>query len=411
MKTTEPLATRPQEKGGGALKKASAAVKGLVNSFAANEPQIAREGRRSALRGWLGLVLFVGVPLLFVGAYYLFWVSERYVSSTQLIVKDNSSSQNMSSTLGILVPGLGGENQDTYLVVNYIQSLDMALYLDEVLNLSDYYRSERYDFFSRLAGDASQEEFLEYYRDHIAVTHDETSGIITVEMQAFEPEFARQMVETATRKAEDFINALNKQLAEKQMAFVRSELELAQAKLRRVKQDILDFQNRNKVFSPEVLTQGISGIIQGLEAKLAEQRTALTAAKTYLNPGSPQIVSIQAEIEALERQIAAEKERLVGVSETQGEERLNSLSAQFQNLELDLQFATDAYAASLKALESARMEASGKLKHLMVVSQPSLAEEAEYPRKIYNLVSLGVVLLLIYGIAKMLVASIRDHRI
>ncbi|MCX2802173.1 hypothetical protein OQJ68_10280 [Microbulbifer thermotolerans] len=395
----------------GALKKASQVMKGIVTRFAANEPRAEQGALNSGFRRWRGLALAVGLPLLLVGAYYLFWVSDRYVSSTQLIVKDNSSSQNMSSALGFLVPGMGGENQDAYLVVNYIQSLDMALYLDEELNLSDYYKSNRYDFFSRLASDASQEDYLEYFREHISVGHDETSGIITIEMQAFEADFARQLVETATRKAEEFVNAISNQLAEKQMAFVRGELELAQSKLRASKQAILDFQNRNKVFSPEELTKGISGIIQGLEARLAEQRTALSAAKTYLNPDSPQVVSIQAEIAALERQIAAEKERLVGVSDAQGEQRLNSLSANFQNLELDLQFATDAYAASLKALESARMEASGKLKHLMVVSQPSLAEEAEYPRKLYNLVSLAVVLLLIYGIGKMLVASIRDHRV
>ncbi|SHF55455.1 capsular polysaccharide transport system permease protein [Microbulbifer donghaiensis] len=406
METSESLAAEQQPKtDAGALKRASEAVK-----VAANEPQ-AEQGRNSGFRRWRGLALCVALPLLLVSAYYLLWVSDRYVSSTQLIVKDNSSSQGMSSTLGFLVPGMGTDSQDAFLVVNYIQSLDMALYLDDAMGLAKYYKSDRYDWYSRLAEDATQEDYLEYYRDHIAVGHDETTGIITIEMQAFEPEFARRLIETVTQKSEDFVNAISNQLADKQVAFVRSELELAQSKLRSTKQSILDFQNRNKVVSPEELTKGISGIIQGLEAKLAEQRAKLTAARTYLNPSSSQIVSLKAEIDALENQIAEEKERLVGVSEVQGEQRLNSLNAHFQNLELDLQFATDAYAASLKALETARMEASGRLKHLMVVSRPSLAEDAEYPRKLYNLASLAVILLLIYGIGKMLVSSIRDHRI
>jgi len=409
METNSLLAKeRKQNTDGGGLKKASDAVKGMMASFAANEPHAERGSVNS---GWRGLALCVGLPLLLVSAYYFFWVSDRYVSSTQLIVKDNSSSQGMSSSLGFLVPGMGADSQDAFLVVNYIHSLDMALYLDETLQLADYYKSDRYDLFSRLASDATQEDYLEYYREHIGVGHDETTGIITIEMQAFEPAFARKLIETVTQKSEDFVNAISNQLADKQVAFVRSELELAQAKLRIAKQEILDFQNRNKVVSPEELTKGISGIIQGLEAKLAEQRATLTAARTYLNSNSSQIVSLKAEIEALENQIGEEKERLVGVSEENGEQRLNSLSAHFQNLQLDLQFATDTYATSLKALETARMEASGRLKHLMVVSQPSLAEEAEYPRKLYNLASLAVILLLIYGIGKMLVASIRDHRV
>ncbi|MFI2812275.1 hypothetical protein [Microbulbifer zhoushanensis] len=419
METKEPVAPAhnsqpgPEGKGGEAqgLKKAAASVKGMMAHFSANEPQADASPVARSWRRWQGLAVFVLLPLLLVSAYYLFWVTERYVSTTQLIVKENGSEPSMSSTLGFLVPGVGSESQDAHLVVNYIHSLDMALFLDQELNLSDYYKSTEHDVFSRLAADASQEDYLEYYREHVSVAFDEQTGIITIAAQAFDPDFARQQVEVLTQKSEDFVNALSNQLADKQVAFVRTELELAQTKLRSAKQEILDFQNRNKVVSPEELTRGISSIIQGLEAKVSEQRARLTAAKTYLNPGSSQVVSLQAEISALEQQIEAEKVRLVGATEEDGEQRLNSLSAHFQNLELDLQFAMDAYQAALKALETARMEASGRLKHLMTVSKPSLAEEAEYPRKFYNLASLAVILLLLYGIGKMLVSSIRDHRI
>ncbi|WP_444919142.1 hypothetical protein [Microbulbifer sp. JMSA003] len=359
---------------------------------------------------WRGLALVVVLPMVATGAYYLFWVSDRYVSTTQLIVKDSASSQSATPALGFLVPGIGADTQDAFLVVNYIQSLDMALYLDEKLNLAGYYKSSEHDFFSRLAFDATQEDYLEYYRAHTNITYDEATGIITMEMQAFNPAFAKRLIETAVQKSEDFVNAISNQLADKQVSFVKNEVELAQGKLRSAKQQILDFQNNHKIVSPEELTKGISTIIQGLEASLAEQRAKLTSAKTYLNTDSSQIVSMKADIDALENQIEMEKVRLVGVGEEEGEQRLNSLGAHFQNLELDLQFATDAYAASLRALETARMEASGKLKHLMVVTQPSLAEKAEYPRKVYSLTSLAIILLMLYGIGKMLVVTIRDHR-
>ncbi|AWF80096.1 hypothetical protein BTJ40_04280 [Microbulbifer sp. A4B17] len=375
---------------------------------------VTSEGQRGAatrfFHKWRGLALVVVLPMVVTGSYYLFWVSDRYVSTTQLIVKDSTSSQAASPALGFLVPGIGADTQDAFLVVNYIQSLDMALYLDEKLSLADYYKSSQHDIFSRLANDATQEDYLDYYRAHTHITYDEVTGIITMEMQAFNPAFAKRLIETAIQKSEDFVNAISNQLADKQVSFVKNEVELAQGKLRSTKQEILDFQNSHKIVSPEELTKGISTIIQGLEASLAEQRAKLTSAKTYLNTDSSQIISMKADIDALENQIEMEKVRLVGVGEEEGEQRLNSLGAHFQNLELDLQFATDAYAASLKALETARMEASGKLKHLMVVTQPSLAEKAEYPHKLYNLTSLAIVLLMLYGIGRMLVVTIRDHR-
>ncbi|BBM00398.1 hypothetical protein [Microbulbifer sp. GL-2] len=403
----EPNQDFTKDKAKNTLKRALKALKQWVGKNTVTRSVVAK----SLFHRWRGIILFVALPLIVVSSYYFFWVSERYVSSTQLIVKDSGSSQVASPALGFLVPGVGTDNQDAFLVVNYIQSLDMALYLDEQLKLAQYYQSDRHDLFSRLAVDATQEDYLEYYRSHIGVGHDETTGIITIEMQAFDPTFAQLLVETVTQKSEDFVNAVSNQLADKQVTFVKTEVELAQGKLRSTKQEILDFQNSNNVVSPEELTKGISSIIQGLEARLAEQRANLTAAKTYLNTDSSQIVSMMAEIGALEKQIEMEKVRLVGIGDEEGEQRLNTLGAHFQNLELDLQFATDAYAASLKALEAARMEASGKLKHLMVVTQPSMAEEAEYPHKLYNLASLAIILLMLYGIVKMLIASIRDHRV
>lgn len=411
MDLKEPAAPAQKPKEAVGLKKAAITVKEVLARLAVNAPQAEASAAKSSWRRWRGMALAVLLPLLLVSGYYLFWVSERYVSSTQLIVKENGSEPNMSSALGFLVPGATSEGQDAYLVVNYIHSLDMALYLDETLGLMDYYKSGDYDYFSRLAADASQEDYLEYYREHVGASYDEQTGIIAISAQAFEPDFARRQVEVLTARSEEFVNDISNQLADKQVAFVRKELERAQSNLRSSKEQILNFQNRNKVVSPEELTKGISGIIQGMEARLAELRAKLTASRTYLNAGSSQVVSLRAEIDALEQQIEEEKVRLVGGAEEEGGERLNSLSAQFQNLELELQFAMDAYQTALKSLETARMEASNKLKHLMVVSQPSLAEEAEYPRKLYNLISLAVVLLLLYGIGKMLVASIRDHRI
>ena len=61
-------------------------------------------------------------------------------------------------------------------------------------------------------------------------------------------------------------------------------------------------------------------------------------------------------------------------------------------------------------MEQARVEAYRKLKHLLVVSQPSQAEEAEYPRRLYNLATIGVLLCLFYGLVVMGLATLREHQ-
>jgi capsular polysaccharide transport system permease protein len=356
------------------------------------------------------LILLVLIPFSSSLIYFTFFAADRFVSTAEIIVKDNSSASSAPSAMDFILSGSSSNTQDALLVVNYIHSLDMARLIDEELKLKSYYQ-ENGDIVSQLVGWASQEDYLNYVRDHIEITHDEVSGIIRIEAQAFEPAFAKQLVSVIIEKSEKFVNSINHELANQQMSFVQTEMARAQAKLFEVKQTILDFQNYNNVVSPELEAKGIAIIIQGLEARLAEESTKLSAFRSYLNDDSTQVKALRSTVSSLIKQIKQEKLRLVGSAST-GNNRgpLNQLNADFQRLQLQQQFALDSYQLALTSMETARIEASNKLKHLIVVAQPSLAEDAEYPRKLYNLVTLAILLCMLYGIVNMLGAAIKDHR-
>jgi len=70
----------------------------------------------------------------------------------------------------------------------------------------------------------------------------------------------------------------------------------------------------------------------------------------------------------------------------------------------------DIYKSGLISLEQARVETYRKLKHLLVISQQTLAEDAEYPRRLYNLLTTGVLLCLLYGLIVMGIATLREHQ-
>jgi capsular polysaccharide transport system permease protein len=50
------------------------------------------------------------------------------------------------------------------------------------------------------------------------------------------------------------------------------------------------------------------------------------------------------------------------------------------------------------------------LKSLVVVESPAKAEMALYPQRLYNLATLLVIFVLVYGIARLVIATIQDHR-
>ncbi|WP_066015077.1 hypothetical protein [Endozoicomonas atrinae] len=118
------------------------------------------------------------------------------------------------------------------------------------------------------------------------------------------------------------------------------------------------------------------------------------------------IITLKQRISALESQLAKEKIQLASNDGT----ALNDLVARQEALQLDLRLATEAYSATLMALEKARTEASRKIKQLVVVSSPQLAEDATYPKAGYNLTNILLLLLLAFALLRMARATVREHR-
>src|SRR5690606_16490879 len=89
---------------------------------------------------------------------------------------------------------------------------------------------------------------------------------------------------------------------------------------------------------------------------------------------------------------------------------LNVLAADYQELLAEMEFVQDAYRGALTGLEMARIESTRKLKSLVLVESPALPESAEYPRRLYTLFALLMGLTVVYGIGRLVVATIEDHQ-
>jgi His/Glu/Gln/Arg/opine family amino acid ABC transporter permease subunit len=114
------------------------------------------------------------------------------------------------------------------------------------------------------------------------------------------------------------------------------------------------------------------------------------------------------QIEAARAQLATEGARATGSGKQS--DRLGELAIEFKGLEMRAEFALDAYKLALAAVENARIDATRKLKSLSVIEPPTLPQTAEYPRRLYNLTTLLVACLLIYGIVRLIIATIREHQ-
>ena len=89
---------------------------------------------------------------------------------------------------------------------------------------------------------------------------------------------------------------------------------------------------------------------------------------------------------------------------------VGEITAGYMDVQTQATLAADLYKTGLISLEQARIEAYRKLKHLLVISQPSQAQDAEYPRRLYNLATVSVLLILFYGLIVMGLATLREHQ-
>ncbi|MCW8107512.1 capsule biosynthesis protein [Alteromonas ponticola] len=342
-------------------------------------------------------------------AFYLtFIASNQFESESKLIIKasDGGSAFDPSS----LLPGLsvGTPSDESDVIIAFIESADMANYLDETLGVRKHYSSTDYDFFSRLPANASREEFQEFYRNHIEVYKDDLSSIISLQVRAFSPEFAQLINKTVISQAEKFVNKINNDLAVSKLEFAKKEHQKIEEKLRQAKTDLLSFQSEYEVLDPTMQGAALQQLTFSLEATLAQKQTELNALSTIMSPKAPEIMAVQRQIKAIQNQIAEQKNKVVKGKQLESQLSTTELMARFSNIKIELELALQAYSTSLMSLENIRVETYEQFQHLVTVDNATLPDKSQYPDILYNLVLFGLILFMIYGVTRIVIATIRE---
>ena len=179
-----------------------------------------------------------------------------------------------------------------------------------------------------------------------------------------------------------------------------------EGRLKEATAQVVEFQNKYGLLNASEQSVALSTVLNDLQAELIKKRTELQTLTSYMNSDAPEIITLKQRIKALEKQLGTEQKRLTSTDKTS----MNNLTAHQNELQLNVELATKAYTSALVALETTRTEASRKLKQLVVVSTPYKAEDATYPRVLYSLTNIFLVLLMIFGLVRMVYASVMEHR-
>lgn len=356
----------------------------------------------------LGIII---IPFLLAFIYLFILASNRYVSSSQVVVRQQESGQQAGMPgLALLVGAVDPvSREDTLYLKEYIVSHDMLQVLEDKLNWTENYAGKWHDPLFYLSKSASSEEKLAFYQRLVTTRYDETTGLLQIDVQAFTPEYAEKVLKEIIAQSGLFVNNITRSMADEQLAFAQRELVSSTERYEDRRAILLAFQNEHNLFNAEVTAESMSQIVANLEAEIVKEKARLNALKTRLADNAPQIRSQQNKIDALSKQLEAEQRKMT-TSDINADDLLNTIAFDYRRLQVDLLVAEEFYKTSLTVVENAKLETIKNIRSLIEVVRPNLPEEATYPRQFYNLLTVLIVLLLLYGITQFVRASIRDHR-
>lgn len=351
--------------------------------------------------------IVIGAPMALLIIYLVIFSQPRYMSESKVAVKRPSDIEGSSLSVGLL---LGAANpssaEDSLYLKEYVNSADMLKALDKQLNFHDAWSKSGLDFIYHLSKDTTAEQFLNYYRDRISVTFDDKTGLLAIQTQGFEPEFAQRFNLAVLKESERFINELSHKIARDQLNFAQEELQQARVRLDKSKNELLTYQNQYNILDPEASATAATSVVMALKSKKIELEAELRNLLSYLREDAPQIVTTQNAIKALQAQIDAEQSKITAP----GGNKLNSMAVDFEEIKARVTFDTEIYTMAIKAIEKTRLESARKLKVLSVISSPQLPEESTFPNSGYLLASWLLVCCLLFGTIKLLLAVIEDHK-
>ncbi|MCP3669848.1 MAG: chain-length determining protein [Gammaproteobacteria bacterium] len=353
------------------------------------------------------VIRLVLVSSVLVTVYWSFFASDRYVSEATVFLQKTDSVNAQSFDLSMLFTSVGGATRsDQVLLREYLLSVDMLRKIDAAIDLRSHYSDSRWDIFSRMWDrDISIEWFHDYYLSRVDVVYDEFSGVLQIGVQAYDANTARAISRMLVLEGERYMNQIGHNLAEAQVGFLTTQLDLAQRRYQQASRKLLDFQNKEGLVSPETTAQSITAIIAKLTERRTEIQTSLASLPKSLNRNHPNIKMLKQSLAAVDRQINEERAKLASPKG----KTLNYAVEEFQRLQMEVTFTQELYKSALMALEKGRMDATRMLKQVSILQLPTLPEYPIEPGRIYNSVVTLLSAMLIAGMLMLLGSIIKDH--
>lgn len=349
----------------------------------------------------------VGLPTLIAGVYYFALASDLYMSEVKFIVRGPSKSPINAISAMLSSAGSPAVSDDTFAVHDYLMSRDAVRRLEREDDLRTLLSRPEGDLISRFPGiwfwRKDFEALYSAYSRFASVEVDSTSGVSTLRVKAYRPEDAQRMAQALLTFSEQLVNKLNERARHDALAVFQSEVETTEQNIGKIQSQLTAYRIKEKMLDPKTASAGPLQLLAQMNGQLAHSKGQL-AELVKNSPHSPQIGLLRTRIASLEKLIADERTKITGDSNS-----VATAVSEYERLDVKRLLAEKTLASALASLEAARLEAQRQQLYLETITQPNLADYPLYPKRFIAFATVAATCLLTYGIAWLLIASVREH--
>lgn len=397
---------------GAALVRTARSAPSLLRSSFDVTQQLATSGGAGGLLIKSFLLVAV-VPTFFYWCYAALWQTDGYVAEARVTVRAakeqrQSPTMDAASIIG-KISGGGSKNtgQDSFIVLNYVRSRAIIVDIGGRDYLEKVFSRREIDYFSRLKQGANLEELFQFWTRQVRANVDTVSGIVTLRVEASRPQDALRVAQDVVRLSEDLINKITVRVRKDAVARADLEVGLAAQRLAEARNNVLQFRNQNVLIDPGSRATGIGELIGKLTKERIDIENALATFSGSLSSDSPSQRIQKAKLAAIDQQIEELKKKLT--DRGHADDTVSSQIASYERLKLDEQFAEKLYTVAQIAYQRARQELDKQQLYLAVVVSPTLPQAATYPRIVASTLLFFGSLVVLWSIAALITASVRDH--
>lgn len=367
--------------------------------------------KRRHRRLFLSLMVMVLAPLVLITGYLFLIANDQYASRTGFIVRSDeatSASELAGGLSSIIGGGTSGANGDVLFA--FIRSQEIVERIQSQRDILGHYSAHwGSDPVFSIWPDATIEDLLWFWQRVVTVSYDKNSGLMDVQVLAFDADTAREIARDIVRESEEMINALNEQAQRDSMANADQDLQDALERVRDSREAMASFRARTQIVDPQADIQGRMGVLNNLQQQLAQALVDHDLLLQTATDNDPRIRQAMRRIEVIQERISAERRNFATQDVTVFDTDYPRLIAQFESLMVNQEFAEQTYTAALAARDAARSNAERQSLYLATFVRPTLAQRAEYPQRIITILMSAFFLLMGWGAMSLIYYSLRDR--